>query len=184
MIYSDNESDDMKEGGGPESRVSETPVRKSENKGGAEVTPPQKAEGKQLGSAGNIVITSNSIEPVKKQTQSVPRRKRIPGQINDLNPPQTEEEILAERQRALNSSLAKAQAIYNKKQQVIITKKHLEDFERKMFERETFGKYTLIFPFNKKTDDLSHHLNQQTSSGKQMGSNNANCMRGIIAEIK
>ena len=39
MIYSDNESDDMKEGGGLESRQSETPVRKSDNKEGSQVTP-------------------------------------------------------------------------------------------------------------------------------------------------
>tara|TARA_B110000285_G_C15124773_1_gene619467 strand:+ start:2325 stop:2447 length:123 start_codon:yes stop_codon:yes gene_type:complete len=32
MIYSDNESEDMKEGGGPESRQSGTPAGKSEKK--------------------------------------------------------------------------------------------------------------------------------------------------------
>jgi hypothetical protein len=86
MIYSDNESEDMKEGGGPESRQSGTPAGKSEKKEEATAVTPQQNESK-MGSTGNIVITSNSIEPVKKQNQSVQRRKRIPGQINDLNPP-------------------------------------------------------------------------------------------------
>lgn len=184
MIYSDNESEDMKEGGGPESRQSGSAERKSDKREETTATPKQKDDGSKSKTIGNIVITSNSIEPWKKQTQSMPRRKRIPGQINDLNPPQTEEEIQAERERALNSSLARAKETHNRNKKVVLTKKMLDDFERKMFEREAFGKYTLIFPFNKKTDDLCCHLNQQTSSGKQMGSSNADCMRAIIAEIK
>jgi len=39
MIYSDNESEDMKEGGDPESRQSGSIERKSENREGATVTP-------------------------------------------------------------------------------------------------------------------------------------------------
>ncbi len=49
--------------------------------------------------------------------------------------------------------------MHNQRSKVVVTRKHLDDFERKMFERDTFGKYCLIFPFNKKTDDLCYHLN-------------------------
>ena len=70
MIYSDNESEDMKEGGNLESCQSGSPERQNmENREGTTTTPQQKEDGNKLAStAGNIVITSNSIEPVKKQT--------------------------------------------------------------------------------------------------------------------
>ena len=43
------------------------------------------------------------------------------------------------------------------------------EYNVKRFDREKHGKYTLIFPFNKLTEQLSSQLNQSASSSSGAG---------------
>ncbi len=72
-----------------------------------------------------------------------------------------------------------------KQEKVKLTSQQLAEFERKRFEREQQGKFTLIFPFSSRSEQLAIELNKQSgSSGNQMVMNGPNHMKQLVNEIK
>ena len=64
-----------------------------------------------------------------------------------------------------------------------LKKEQLYEFDRARFERETQGKYTLVFPFSELTERLAIDLNRQSGSSSIM-SNGPNPMKQLINEVK
>ena len=62
-----------------------------------------------------------------------------------------------------------------------MTEAHQTDFMRQKFKRKEEGKFTLIFPFSKMTEELAIDINKKGGGGSQIG---PNLMKQLVSEVK
>ena len=121
-----------------------------------------------------------SKEQEKPVPEVKPRRKRVLGEINDLNPKRSEDPVVTVVQQG--TYIPKAEKQTAKK----LTSKDLYKFDQRRMERPSMGKYVMIFPFNTATHDIAVALNRQNTgtSSSMNGPNHANYMKQVTQEVK
>lgn len=139
MTPSSEENSYFKEGGDLE--VSEEPKQYHT---GVSEEPKQYQNG--ISSIVSLLPTKNLANNGQQIIQNVPKKRRVrePGMINDLNPRRPETDIESVPPVTMN----RQQSISQPKKITKLTDQQKQDFERKRFEREERGQFTLIFPFN------------------------------------
>lgn len=105
--------------------------------------------------------------------------------INDLNPVRIGDPPEPDTKRAslVNRGGAKTDA-----DEIKVTQQQVQEFNLKRFDREKRGKYVLIFPFSKSSEQLAVEMNRSASgtagAGHCLNVGGPNIMKQLVNEVR